>query len=270
MAREEEGLSAQRADPALDLCGVHVAILGWAGSTPRQLRGISGFYRQAGAEVITTTADVFRAMARPDGWAREGRAFAERLVALDPSTLVAHVYSNAGFWTWAATLEALPRPFLSRIRAVLIDSAPGFPEQIEPWFYARYSSMAMMPMLLGAMGRRPALKHRWLSPPVWAFMRLWYHLSPTQIAAASASLGVVARSGDWPHLLLYSANDALVRPHYVERFAAEARRAGRTMELRRWEGGGHVRQMIMYRLDYFGRVAEFLRSSLTPAAGSRG
>ena len=250
----------------LDLSGTHVAILGWAGSTPRQLRGVGGFYRRNGAEVVTASADVFRAMAKPSGWADEGRALAERLVALDPEELVIHLFSNAGFWTHAATLQALPESFLPRIRAAIIDSAPGFPEHIDPWFYARYSTMAMMPMVLRAFKRPPALSHPLLTPPVWAFMRCWYHVSPKQIESAERSLDVVLEVGEWDHLLLYSANDSLVKPRYVESFVRRLRAGGRSTETRRWEDGEHVRQMILHRKAYFAEVAGFLAGRVTPAA----
>ena len=192
-------------EPSLELNGVHVAILGWAGSTVRQLRGVGGIYRRAGAEVVPASANVFRAMARPGGWAEEGRALAARLVEADPEHLVFHVFSNAGFWTYAATLEALPPASLARVRAVILDSAPGFPERIEPWFYARYSAMAMMPAVLRALRRPPALRHPLLTPPVWAFMRGWYHVNPTAVTAAQESLRIVREVGAWDHLVLYTS-----------------------------------------------------------------
>ncbi len=261
-------MAGTTSEPSLDLSGVHVAILGWAGSTPRQLRVVGGFYRRAGAEVLTANADVFRAMARPDGWAEEGQALADRLVTLDPARLVVHLFSNAGFWTHAAALRVLPKPLVERIEAVIIDSAPGFPERIEPGFYATHSAMAMMPMVLRAFRRPPALSHPLLTPPVWAFMRGWYHVSPKQVAAAEQSLPVVRDTGSWDHLLLYSANDSLVRPHFVESFAHRLRSAGRGVDVLRWEDGAHVRQMITHRRAYFDRVAAFLAARIPePAQG---
>ncbi|MCB9595557.1 MAG: DUF829 domain-containing protein [Sandaracinaceae bacterium] len=253
-------------EPQLDLTGVHVAILGWAGSRPRQLRGVGGFYRRAGAEVITASADVFRAMARPQGWAEEGRALADRLVEADPGDLVIHSFSNAGFWTYAATLRALPHELRSRVRGVILDSAPGFPERIDPWFYARYSTMAMMPMVLHAFRRPPALSHPLLTPPLWAFLRLWYHVSPTQIASAEQSIGVVCDTGSWDHLLLYSTADRLVPSDLVDAFVERLRRADRAVETERWDDSAHVRHMIVRRHEYFARVAAFLAARLPGSA----
>jgi len=248
---------------ALDLSGTEVAILGWAGSRPRQLRGVGAYYRRHGADAVHAhSADVFRAMARPDGWPAEGRAVARMLEDADPERLVLHVFSNAGFWTHTATLEALDPVVRDRIAAVIFDSAPGVPEKIDPWYYARYSTMAMMPMVLRAFRRPPALHHPLLTPPVWAFMRLWYHASPTQLARAEASLDVVIETGEWDHLLVYSAADALVPPHFVEAFAHRLREAGRGVETRRWEDSAHVRHMLSHRVEYFERVAAFLSTRL--------
>jgi pimeloyl-ACP methyl ester carboxylesterase len=238
---------------ALELGGARVAVLGWAGSTPRQLRGVARFYRQRGGDPFTHCARVVRAMARPDGWALEGREVAARLAGDAP--IVVHLFSNAGFWTWAAALEA--RPALgARVRAVVLDSAPGFPSSIRPSFYARYSAMAMMPMVLRALKRPPALRHPLLTPPVRAFMRLWFHVSVDQRRFAERSLDTVAAVG--PHLLLYSAADELVPVHLVDAFFE--RLAG--AERRRFESGAHVKLMLEHRRTYFDAVEAFLERAL--------
>jgi acetyl esterase/lipase len=243
----------------LDLAGAHVLILGWAGSTPKQLRGVGRFYRRHGAAIVVHSAEVFRAMGLPDGWAREGRAVAAKLEEADPDRLVVHGFSNGGFWTFVALLEALPAHLRQRIRAVVLDSAPGVPESIEPFYYAHYSTKAMVPVLLAALGRPPAPSHPVATPAVWAFMRLWYHLSPQQIAYAERSTQVAIDHGDWDHLILYSSADELVPPHFVEAFAHRLRAAGRGVETKRWEDSAHVRHMVAHRQEYFERIAAFLR-----------
>jgi hypothetical protein len=250
-----------------DLKGARVAILGWAGSTPRQLRGVVRWYRGRGGRPFTHCARVIRAMARPDGWRLEGRAVAAELARGDASPIVVHLFSNAGFWTWAATLEQLAPKTRARVAAVVIDSAPGFPERVGPRFYARYSAMAMMPMVLRALKRPPALHHRWLTPPVRAFMRLWYHASPIQRRFAERSLGRVRETGArWPHLFLYSDADALVPAAYVEAFLDTLDDA----ERRRFEGSAHVTHMIRHRDAYFGAVADFLARHLPARRACRG
>ena len=63
----------------VDLSGLNVAILGWAGSTERQLRPVVRWYRDHGAEPLTHRAHVPRAMSYPDGWPAEGRRLARKL-----------------------------------------------------------------------------------------------------------------------------------------------------------------------------------------------
>jgi len=242
-----------------DLSGAHVAILGWAGSRTKQLRGVGRFYRRRGIRaVIPHSATLWRAMGSADGWQREGRLVVRALRDAAPESLIVHVFSNGGFWTWVATLEAMEPALLERIRAVIIDSAPGIPEHLDPWYYAHHSTKAMVPIALAALGRPPAHSHPIVTPAIWAFMRFYFHISPRQIAWSERSTSVAIETGQWDHLLLYSAADRLVAPHFVEAFAHRLREAGRGVESLRWEESAHVRHMIRHRGEYFGRIAEFL------------
>lgn len=242
----------------LDLRGAHVAILGWAGSTERQLRGVVRWYAARGGRPFTARARVFRNMARPDGWRLEGRELAPRIrarLSRDDAPLVVHLFSNAGFWTYAAAWRELPPADRARLSAVIMDSAPGFPEHIEPRFYADNAAKAMMPMLLRALGKPPALRHPLLTPPVWAFMRLWYHASPIQQREAETSLAL-AREPRCPHLFLYSSTDELVPAELVERFIQTLPPA--LVTAHRWTDSPHVLHMVKHRADYFARLAAFL------------
>jgi len=247
----------------LDLSDSHVVILGWAGSSIRQLRGVGRFYRRRGVRaVIPQSATIWRAMGTPGGWMHEGRDLAAAIRAAEPESLVVHVFSNAGFWSWVSTLQTLEASILARVRAVVMDSAPGFPERIEPHFYAHHATRAMVPIALAALGRPPVQSHPLVTPAVWAFMRTYYHVSPRQIAWSERSTQVAIDVGDWDHLLLYSAADRLVEPHYVEAFAHRLRQAERGVETCRWEDSTHVRHMITHRAEYFERIAAFLADRL--------
>jgi len=249
----------------LDLSGAHVAILGWAGSHPKQLRGVGRYYRRRGVRaVIPHSATVWRAMGTRDGWQREGRLVARALEDADPEAIVVHAFSNGGFWTWVAALEAMDPAMRDRVRAVIVDSAPGVPERIDPWYYAHHSTKAMVPIALAALGRPPAESHPVVTPAIWAFMRFYFHVSPHQIAWAERSTTVAIETGAWDHLLLYSAADHLVPPHFVEAFAHRLRAAGRGVESHRWEDSAHVRHMIRHRATYFGRIGAFLGPRLSP------
>lgn len=235
------------------------AILGWAGSTARQLRSIAGWYAKRGLTPIVVAPRVFRAMALPWGWSAEGRAVASRL-ATTRGPIVVHAFSNAGFWTYAAMLRAGAASLRDRITAAVIDSAPGFPARLDARFTARHAAMAMMPIVLRALSRPPALTHPLLDPPLRAFMRLWYHVSPLQIRTAEQSLEVVARTGSWPLLVVYSNEDSLVPAEHVEAFVRSAE-GHRSVTATRFEGSEHVRHMIAHRSAYFDRVGAFLDAS---------
>ena len=128
------------------------------------------------------------------------------------------------------------------------------------------STRAMMPMILARLGRRPALSHRWLTPPVWAFMRVWYHFSLPQQREAEASLALVARTGGWPHLVLYSDADQLCAAEHIEAFVARLRAEGRVVESERWSDAPHVMLMIRHRAAYFERVRAFVVPLATGAS----
>lgn len=196
-------------------------------------------------------------MRRPDGWDREGARVAARVRAEARSgPIVIHSFSNAGFWTYAATLSHLGPGVLERVAAAVIDSAPGFPPHVGPDFYARHSAMAVMPMILRALGRPPALHHPVLSPATRAFMRFWYLLSARARRAMERSLAEVRETGAWPLLFLYSGADRLVEPRWVEAFLATLGR--RSVTAKRWEDSAHVKHMITHRSAYFGAIERFL------------
>lgn len=110
--------------------GAHVAILGWAGATERQLRGVVRFHDDADRRPFTTHARIFRNMAFEDGWAREGAALAARLrvrMRRDEAPILVHLFSNAGFWTLAAALDALPERCLTGSTVSSSIPRPGSP-----------------------------------------------------------------------------------------------------------------------------------------------
>lgn len=115
----------------------------------------------------------------------------------------------------------------------------------------------MMPMALRVFGRPPALSHPVLTPPMWLFMRGWYHLSHPQQRAAERSLTTLAEVGRWPLLFLYSDADTLVSAAHVEAQIARSRAAGRDVEATRFEGSAHVLHMWKHRRAYFDAVERF-------------
>jgi pimeloyl-ACP methyl ester carboxylesterase len=240
-----------------------IVLIGWHGSCERHLRGLARHYEsRLGAETITHVPRSFAAMSRPGGWSREGAHLAERVVrahATRPLPLVIHAFSNAGFWSTRALLDALPPALRAEHRATILDSAPGFPARVTPRFTAKYASRAMLPGLLAALRMRPAHTHRWLTPPVAALLGLWHLVAPAQVRFMGSSLDAMrAAHARVPLLLVWGGQDELVPAAHVERFAADAAHAGVPVERLHFPDGRHVAHLVSHRREYLAAIADFL------------
>lgn len=233
-------------------------MLGFAGSTERQLRPLASWYERRGSKAIAFVPPIVRNMAWSEGWALTGRQLRERVRATRAKKLQVHVMSNAGFWSYAALLEALNDVGeLELIEGAVVDSAPGFSDAIGGNFYAKYSTMALMPSLLTKTGREPAIEHPVLTPPMRAFMRLWYAARPDTIRRAEGSLELVAELAEWPQLFLYSHADRLVPSKYVESFIQRLGCRQRPTQAKCWADSPHIRHMLLHRREYFDAIEEF-------------
>ena len=237
----------------------HVAVLGWAGATHRELRPVARWYSGRGARPFISVSRVLRNSWRFEGWPREGRELAVRVrgrLRQDDAPLFIHLFSNAGFWAYAALLEELEEVYQRRIAGVILDSAPGFTPDFTARFFSRSATQAFMPMTLRALGRRPRLDHPWLTPAMRVFFWWWYHVGGTRPLRPAQSLAGARDAGQWPMLFLYSDTDRLVPAEYVERFMGSLgeRRVSRS----RFEGSSHVLHMVQHRRIYFDTVARFI------------
>jgi pimeloyl-ACP methyl ester carboxylesterase len=235
-----------------------VVLIGWAGAHERQLRGLAHWYLERGIAAEIVLPDAIRNMTCDDGWQREGRAIAKRIRATEGSILV-HAFSNAGFWSWVAAVGALHDHELERIRGVILDSAPGVAERMEVERVVPWMSMALMPQILSALGRPPALRHPVLDVPVRAFIRFWLAMRPWVLLEAEASLRIAQRVGDWPHLLIYGGKDELVPSSLVDAFAQSLRDTGRGVSTRFFPDSDHVRHFVRHRGQYLEAIGVFLQ-----------
>lgn len=240
-----------------------IVLLGWHGSRERQLRCLARHYEaRLDAETIVSVPRSFEAMSRPGGWAREGQRLAERIAhasAERPLPLAIHAFSNAGFWSARALLDALDPALRALHRATILDSAPGFPEHVSARFTATYASRAMLPGLLAALGLRPAHRHPLFTPPVAALLGLWHLIAPEQVRFMESSLASMrAAHRAVPLLLVWGGADELVPAEHVERFAAAAAREGVPVERLFFPDGEHVRSLIAQRHAYLAAADAFL------------
>jgi alpha-beta hydrolase superfamily lysophospholipase len=231
-----------------------VVVLGWAGSTPRQLRPAVRLHEARGAAARAVPPDILAGMAGRRGFGPQGRAIAR---GLDGGPWVLHAFSNGGFFLAAALLEHAPRP----PEALILDSAPGIAPAIDPRDEAPRAAMAMMPSLLAALGRPPALRHRWLDGPLRAFMQAWMTVrGDVRREMERAHLAVRARTHPAPVLLLYGDRDPLVPRAAVEAFAEHL---GPRAHRHPLEGVGHVRGLFSRSHEYRESIASFLVAPLT-------
>lgn len=241
-----------------------VVLIGWHGSTERQLRPIDRLHTQRGRVVEVVIPESTRALATPFGFARQGLRLATRLDEMhtrDPRPLVFHSFSNGGFWTLAALVQALAAtPSLADAHVLtILDSAPGFPDRVRFTFTARTAPMAFMPGILRALGRPPALHHPWLTPPLTIAFGLWHLASPIQVRFMERARPVLRafhrRSGTArPLLALYGGADPLIPIEHVESFLAACESEGIPTERLFFPTSSHVRHVFAHRDAYMRAV----------------
>lgn len=239
-------------------------VLGWHAATERQLRPLARWYEGRGYAVRVVLTPTFRTMGLPGAWARFGRELARELAHGAERDVIVHAFSNAGFWTLAALADALDAhaPHV-RIRGVVIDSAPGFPEKVPFWFTARYATPAMMPGLLAALGRRPRSFHPLLSPPIAAFFAVWHVLARPQVAfmgAGQRKVRALIAARALPLLVIGSDADALIPREHVDGFVRAVEAGGTRVERLWFEKSAHVRHLFEHRAAYLERLTAFLAS----------
>jgi hypothetical protein len=239
---------------------LRVLVLGWHGSTERHLRPIARTWEALGVEARTIVPDTWRAMSRRHGWQHLGARLCEG--ELDERPWLAHAFSNAGFWSLGALLEAAARDAPEKLaahRGTVLDSAPGFPERVSPLFTARFAAMAMTPSVLAAIGRTPLPVHPVVTPALGVFLGLWHLVSPGQVRFMERSQArFIARHARKPLLSIWGGADTLVLPRYVESFLARAEAGGVPVDRLYFEETGHVRHFVEHRREMGDRIAEWL------------
>jgi hypothetical protein len=246
-------------------------VLGWHDATLRHLRAVARMHALRADRVELVQSASGRALSTPRGFRDEGRRLAARLARVheaEPLPLVFHAFSNAGFWTLSAILDALAaaHPFtLDAHVATILDSAPGFPESVSASFTARTAPMAFLPGLLVRLGLPPAHRHRWLEPPLRAFFGLWHLLSPVQVRfMESAPRRVRARHAPVPTrparpvLAVWGGADVLVEARYVEAFLVRCEAEAIPVTRLFFPTSAHVRHFVAHRAAYETAVRDFL------------
>ncbi len=262
---------------------LRVLVLGWHDATPRHLRAVARLHTIDGHVVTPVLSGSGRALARRGGFRDEGRMHARALARaheLEPRGLLVHSFSNAGFWTYAAILDALARehPFvLDAHVGTILDSAPGFAEDMDAAFTARTAPMAFLPGLRRALrGLDPRASaspperepdaHPLLTPLLSLFFGAWHVLAPSQIAFMRSALATVreahsanADRAALPLLGIWGGADRLVEPRYVEAFLDRCEADRVPVERLFFPDSLHVRHLVSHRAAYERAVRDFSR-----------
>jgi hypothetical protein len=255
---------------------LRVLLLGWHDATPRHLRAVARLYEPHGHVVHPIVTSSGRALSRRGGFADQGRRQAAALARaheLAPRPLLVHSFSNAGFWMFAAILEALEEhPFVRDAHVgTVLDSAPGFPEDFDAAFTARTAPMAFLPGLLARAGRTPRHTHRLWSPLLGGFFGLWHLAAPAQIAFMRRALRTVreahaprADRTARPMLAIWGGADRLVAREHVETFLDRCDVEGVPLERLFFETSEHVRHLVTHRAVYERAVHAFVARVAEP------
>jgi hypothetical protein len=250
-----------------------VVLLGWHDATPRHLRAVARMHESHGHLVTTILSEAGKDLSLPHGFRDRGRRLAASLARdheARPLPLVFHSFSNAGFWTLSAILDALVErhPFvLDAHRATILDSAPGFPESVTAAFTARTAPMAFLPGLLARLGRPPAHHHPLLEPPLRVLFGLWHLAAPLQVRfmesaprRVRAAHAPTAERAARPILAIWGGADVLVEPRYVEAFLARCEAEHIPVSRCYFPTSAHVRHFVAHRAAYDQAVGSLLAS----------
>lgn len=211
---------------------MHVLLLGWGGSHPRQLAPYVELHRARGRSTHLYINDGVGLLWRH---ARVRRRCAEEAARLADGSgeLSIHAFSDNGFIALCAIVAALRgsdagRRTLARVRGVILDSGPAL-WAAGPAEFARRYALAVTPTVLR---RRSARPHPLVTPLLRAGFRAYGLLRPaTMQRLRSAYPEVAADYPRCPHLLIGGADDPLAPAADVDAFASQL--AARGMEVRR-------------------------------------
>jgi pimeloyl-ACP methyl ester carboxylesterase len=201
---------------------MHVLLLGWGGSRPRQLASYVDIHRRRGSSTRLYINDGLGLLVRPEQVRRRCAEEAARLAEVTDELLV-HSFSDNGFITLCTIVAALResdagRRALARIRGVILDSGPAL-WAASPAEFARRYALAATSVLLR---RRSARPHPLVTPLLHAGFRAICLLDRTAVQRLqSAYPAVAADYPDCPHLVIRGDGDPLAPAADIDAFASK-------------------------------------------------
>jgi len=228
-----------------------VVLLGWGGSSSRQLEPYRRLWRRRGVEARTFVANPFVGTFAPGPevrrvW-REARAIARTGAGRD---VWVHAFSDNGYITWGVMLEelrALPEgvALLERVRGVVFDSTPGLHHGHRMGEFAFRMSRGMTPALLSLLGREEQSEHPWITPALEAVLAGWYVLRGRGASGMACEVermytNVLRWEPGAPQLYLHGEHDPIAPPASIEEHVARERARGIDARAVHFPGAPHV------------------------------
>eukprot|EP00756_Hemistasia_phaeocysticola_P002613 Hpha_TRINITY_DN1177_c0_g1::TRINITY_DN1177_c0_g1_i1::g.113078::m.113078 len=266
-------------------------VLGWWGSTPRHVKKFTDLYAARGYSTTQYIASTAVFIGGPPAHDAAAEAFLATVCDKSPpedcGDVVVHMLSNNGTSVWLAMQRVARRNprykfILSRLKAVIVDSAPGS-LSLRPGIGAWLANRPPLSAKLGACGvasgalayvvgqlrkgmRRRPQRTTVVAVLVLGVTMLLHSMMNRTYHGACIYDDLVAV----PHLYLYSREDDLVDFRVVERIAEGRRQrckdkgsCASAVVTHEFQGSAHVAHLRSFPEQY----GEVLTSFLTNTAG---
>ncbi|HEU4411859.1 MAG TPA: DUF829 domain-containing protein [Polyangiaceae bacterium] len=215
-----------------------VLLLGWGGSSPKQLEPFAQMHRELGREARVFIFRMFRGLLRLGGERPAiGLEAAWLAAAAAERPVIIHSFSDNGSFTFCELLGALRdspegRRVIANLRGAIFDSGPALYAASPEDFSARFAN-ALTPICLRRLGLPARQRHAVATPALRACFRLYQACWASTVRRLVGSYeGVSADYPRRPHLFLYSSDDPVSPRRDVEAFAARQRARGVSVEAR--------------------------------------
>ncbi len=223
-------------------------LLGWADSTPSQLRVFERLYESLGIESLSEIAPIGAGLLHPKGYSQTAETMARVLTAdLEPHPTLVHIFSDNGFVLWGALLARLSSTekglqFLRTVRGIVFDSAPGLWAAKGTIGLARYLATGTTSIITSRLGRNPIPPTRFLLTTALFGVFVGYRATfrRTVNALRTTVDQVRALQPHCPNLYLYGSADPIVLPRNVRAWVAGQRSRGIVCDMHEFEAARHV------------------------------
>ncbi|KAM4727685.1 transmembrane protein 53 isoform 1-T1 [Anableps anableps] len=245
-----------------------VILLGWAGCKDKHLSKYSSIYNDKGCVTIRYTAPLKTVFISETFGYKELSSTALKLLEIlydyevENSPVFFHVFSNGGFMLYRYIVELLhnDKQFSSlRVVGAVVDSAPG-----------SGNIRGALRALTATLGPRisPVLKYILLTLFAVSVFLLRIVLYPmTKFIHKNHYDAVGDRPPAWPHFLLYSRADQVIRHRDVELFMETVAKKGVPVHSCDFASSAHVCHFRDFPEQYTRKCRDFLVACMKDSEG---